>query len=404
MDNNNYNNGDYSAPQQDNSNSQYNANGQYDANGQYQYNTNGQYDANGQYQYNTNGQYDANGQYQYNTNGQYYANGQYNMNGQYNGYNNGQGPVDANGKPIPNNFGMKLTFSILVTIFLSRIFGILSIVFTCQQNSAYKEGRWDDFKNKKKLSNVFLWIGLVVGVLLFILSIVLFGVVVKETFDMVDYYEYSYSYDDDEEEDDRHSSDHYNDDDEDDDDDDDMAVSDDEEDDSDYNDGFTYGESILDFEQVEYITINGSEVGVPMSVQEFIDITGYRDYDVDVETLDLDAHNGGELVYIDDENGYSLIDIYNGTDDTIKAIDGVIGGIKLDFEYTTSPIQFNYRGITNDSTIDDVLAILGEADTRYDSEYGVELSYYTTNGWVEFDWDEYGDMTSIWIENNGEID
>ena len=381
MDNNNYNNynnGDYSAPQQDNPNNQYN--------------TNGQYDANNQYQYNTNGQYDANGQYQYNINGQYYGNGQ------YNGYNNGQGPVDANGKPIPNNFGMKLTFSILVTIFLSRIFGILSIVFTCQQNSAYKEGRWDDFKNKKKLSNVFLWIGLVVGVLLFILSIALFGVAVKETFDMVDYYEYSYSYDDDE--DDRHSSDRHNDDEEDD-----MATSDVEEEDTlDSSDGFTYGESAFDFEQVEYITINGSEVGVPMSVQEFIDITGYRDYDVDVETLDLDAHNGGELVYIDDENGYSLIDIYNGTDDTIKAIDGVIGGIKLDFEYTTSPIQFNYRGITNDSTIDDVLAVFGEADTRYDSEYGVELSYYTTNGWVEFDWDEYGDMTSIWIENNGEID
>ena len=390
MDNNNYNNGDYSAPQQDNPNNQYNTNGQYDANNQYQYNTNGQYDANGQYQYNTNGQY------QYNINGQYYGKGQ------YNGYNNGQGPVDANGKPIPNNFGMKLTFSILVTIFLSRIFGILSIVFTCQQNSAYKEGRWDDFKNKKKLSNVFLWIGLVVGVLLFILSIALFGVAVKETFDMVDYYEYSYSYDDDEDEDedDRHSSDRHNDDEEDD-----MATSDVEEEDTlDSSDGFTYGESAFDFEQVEYITINGSEVGVPMSVQEFIDITGYRDYDVDVETLDLDAHNGGELVYIDDENGYSLIDIYNGTDDTIKAIDGVIGGIKLDFEYTTSPIQFNYRGITNASTIDDVLAVFGEADTRYDSEYGVELSYYTTNGWMEFDWDEYGDMTSIWIENNGEID
>lgn len=372
MDNNNYNNGDYSAPQQDNPNNQY--------------------DTNSQYQYNTNGQYDANGQY--------YANGQYNMNGQYNGYNNGQGPVDANGKPIPNNFGMKLTFSILVTIFLSRIFGILSIVFTCQQNSAYKEGRWDDFKNKKKLSNVFLWIGLVVGVLLFILSIVLFGVVVKETFDMVDYYEYSYSYDDDEEEDDRHSSDRHNEDEEDD-----MAASDAEEEDTpDYSDGFTYGESAFDFEQVEYITINGSEVGVPMSAQEFVDITGYTDYDVDIETLDLDAHNGGELVYIDDENGYSLIDIYNGTDGTIKAIDGVIGGIKLDFEYTTSPIQFNYRGITNDSTIDDVLAVFGEADTRYDSEYGVELSYYTTNGWMEIDWDEYGDMTSIWIENYGEID
>ena len=145
MDNNNYSNGDYTAPEfgsgsgDGSDNSQYNTSGEYTS-GQYnaydQYGTSGQYNAYDQYgtsgQYNANAQYNTNGQYgadnQYNMNGQYYTNGQYNQAGQYNmngqqyQYNNGygQGPVDNNGRPIPNNFGMKLTFSILITIFLSK--------------------------------------------------------------------------------------------------------------------------------------------------------------------------------------------------------------------------------------------------------------------------------------------
>ena len=400
MDNNNYSNGDYTAPEfgsgsgDGSDNSQYNTNGEYTS-GQYnandQYGTSGQYNANAQY--NTNGQYGADNQY--NMNGQYYTNGQYNMNGQQYQYNNGygQGPVDNNGRPIPNNFGMKLTFSILITIFLSKIFGILSIVFSCLQNKAYKEGRWDDFKNKRKLSNVFLWIGLILGIIMFVVSIVFAGAIFKEVYNAFSDYEYSddYDYDYDYDYDDNDDSD------------DDFDY--DDASDTDSESDYVYGNSTFDFDAVEDMTINGAAVSVPMAVTDFVAATGYDTYiDIDLDSYDLSGHNGGEFAYIDDENGCSLIDIYNGSDDDVKAIDGTIGGIKLDFEDTSAPIQFEYRGITNDSSIDDVLDVFGEADTRYNGEYSTELTYYTTNGWIEFDWDTDGEMISIWLENYGEID
>lgn len=406
MDNNNYSNGDYTAPEfgsgsgDGSDNSQYNTSGEYTS-GQYnaydQYGTSGQYNANAQY--NTNGQYGADNQY--NMNGQYYANGQYNQAGQYNmngqqyQYNNGygQGPVDNNGRPIPNNFGMKLTFSILITIFLSKIFGILSIVFSCLQNKAYKEGRWDDFKNKRKLSNVFLWIGLILGIIMFVVSIVFAGAIFKEAYNAFSDYEYSddYDYDYDYDYDDSDDSDY------------DFDY--DDASDTDLESDYVYGNSTFDFDAVEDMTINGAAVSVPMSVTDFVDTTGYDTYiEMDLDSYDLSGHNGGEFAYIDDENGCSLIDIYNGSDDEAKAIDSTIGGIKLDFEDTSAPIQFEYRGITNDSSIDDVLDVFGEADTRYNGEYSTELTYYTTNGWLEFDWDTDGKMISIWLENYGEID
>ena len=403
MDNNNYSNGDYTAPEfgsgsgDGSDNSQYNTSGEYTS-GQYnaydQHGTSGQYNANAQY--NTDGQYGADNQYnmngQYYTNGQYNQAGQYNMNGQQYQYNNGygQGPVDNNGRPIPNNFGMKLTFSILVTIFLSKIFGILSIVFTCLQNKAYKEGRWDDFKNKRKLSNVFLWIGLILGIIMFVVSIVFAGAIFKEVYnafgdyDYSDDYDYDYDYDYDDSDDDFDYDDAS---------------------DTDSESDYVYGNSTFDFDAVEDMTINGAAVSVPMSVTDFIEATGFDTYtEGDLDTYDLSSHNGGELIYIDDENKCSLIDIYNGSDDDIKAIDGTIGGIKLDFEDTSSPILFEYKGITNDSSIDDVLDAFGEADTRYNGEYSTELTYYTTNGWIEFDWDTDGEMISIWLENYEEID
>ena len=418
MDNNNYSNGDYTAPEFGSGsgdgpdNSQYNTNGEYTS-GQYnandQYGTSGQYNANDQYgtsgQYNANAQYNTNGQYgadnQYNMNGQYYTNGQYNQAGQYNmngqqyQYNNGygQGPVDNNGRPIPNNFGMKLTFSILITIFLSKIFGILSIVFTCLQNKAYKEGRWDDFKNKRKLSNVFLWIGLILGIIMFVVSIVFAGAIFKEVYNAVSDYDYSddYDYDYDYDYDDSDDSDY------------DFDY--DDASDTDSESDYVYGSSTFDFDAVEDMTINGAAVSVPMAVTDFIAATGYDTYiDIDLDSYDLSGHNGGQFAYIDDENGCSLIDIYNGSDDEAKAIDGTIGGIKLDFEDTSAPIQFEYRGITNDSSIDDVLDVFGEADTRYNGEYSTEITYYTTNGWIEFDWDTDGEMISIWLENYEEID
>lgn len=97
------------------------------------------------------------------------------------GYNQGGnygGPVDKNGCSLPNNFGMKLTFSILemITIMfcnvITLVMGILGCVFTCKANNAYKEGRWSDFSSAKKTSNVFLWIGFAVSMVYLVLIIV----------------------------------------------------------------------------------------------------------------------------------------------------------------------------------------------------------------------------------------
>lgn len=52
------------------------------------------------------------------------------------------------GQALKNNYGMKLTFSILEILcccgcnIVTMIMGILGCVFTSQANSAYKEGRW----------------------------------------------------------------------------------------------------------------------------------------------------------------------------------------------------------------------------------------------------------------------
>lgn len=84
-------------------------------------------------------------------------------------YANQMPPVDKNGNPVKNNFGMKLTFSILEILscclsgcfgLITTVLGIIACVFTCQANSAYKRADWDTFEKKRKSSTVLLWVGL----------------------------------------------------------------------------------------------------------------------------------------------------------------------------------------------------------------------------------------------------
>lgn len=84
-------------------------------------------------------------------------------------YANQMPPVGKNGNPVKNNFGMKLTFSILEILscclsgcfgLITTVLGIIACVFTCQANSAYKRADWDTFEKKRKSSTVLLWVGL----------------------------------------------------------------------------------------------------------------------------------------------------------------------------------------------------------------------------------------------------
>lgn len=98
-------------------------------------------------------------------------------------YGMGAAPVDQNGKPLKNRFGMKITFSILEILCccgcnpITLIMGILGCVFTAQANTAYKEARWEEFRSKAKMSSIFLWIGLGAIVVYLLIGILSFAAV-----------------------------------------------------------------------------------------------------------------------------------------------------------------------------------------------------------------------------------
>ena len=184
---------DYSAPQQDYSAPQQDYSAPQQTYGQYT-NSDAQ---NNSYNYYQNNEQQYNGQQygeqQYNS--QQYGTQQYNGQ-QYNSYNNGQYtntygtygnlggvPVDGKGQPLKNRFGMKLTFSILEIIscnLISLIMGILGCVFTSKANTAYKEGRWEDFKSAAKTATIVLWVGLGGIILSVIMSVVTLVAVFQE--------------------------------------------------------------------------------------------------------------------------------------------------------------------------------------------------------------------------------
>lgn len=103
------------------------------------------------------------------------------------GYGMDIAPFDQNGKPIPNRFAMKLTFSILEIIacnFVSIICGILGCIFTVKANTAYRERRWEDFKSSAKASAIALWIGFGFTILVAFLFLILVGLGLSESFDV----------------------------------------------------------------------------------------------------------------------------------------------------------------------------------------------------------------------------
>ncbi len=141
---------------------------------------------------NTQGEYNASASNQgtyYNAGGNQNYNQNYGQNPNYaQSQNFSQMPVNQPKNP----FVLHLVLSIL-EIFTSLLFGILSLVFTIQGNSRFKEGRYEEAKGKYKVSTIMLIIGLVFTIISIIISTIFFGVVINEIIHQNDY---EYDYDD----------------------------------------------------------------------------------------------------------------------------------------------------------------------------------------------------------------
>lgn len=395
---------DYGAPsqgsgQQENNTDPYQNAGNQDYSNPYQ---SGQPDYSNPYQ---NGQQDYGSQYQSGQQnyGNPYQSGQQTYGG-YNPYGNGNVPLDKKGQPLKNRFGMKLTFSILEMIsgnLISLICGIIACVFTCKANTAYKEGKWEEFKSNAKISNICLWIGLGVCLAFYVIVIILIAAVGLSVLPFVgsgnsgssvgsgsyDYYdEQDYNYYDDDDADEEETEDYA----------DDWEEEDTEDADTGYaSAGVTAGSGYTD----PTVTINGATVTFPLSYADFVAETG----------LTMDADETGDIVSADGYDNYDITNAYDSEGNDVCSIwlynmsgsdlameDCYVAGIIVYNDgYSETPDLVMQNGITFASTQDEVRTALGVPSDTYSDTYS-DGSLYETWNWDYADPDsDYFDEVEI---------
>ena len=324
--------------------------------------------------------------------------------GGYNPYGNGNVPLDKKGQPLKNRFGMKLTFSILEMIsgnLISLICGIIACVFTCKANTAYKEGKWEEFKSHAKVSNIVLWVGLGVCIVVYVIVFALIAVAGLSVLPFVgsgnsgssvgsgsyDYYdEQDYNYYDDDDADEEET--------------DEDADEWDEEDTEDADTGYasagvTAGSGYTD----PTVTINGATVTFPLSYADFVAETG----------LTMDADETGDIVSADGYDNYDITNTYDSEGNDVCSIwlynmsgsdlameDCYVAGIIVYNDgYSTAPDLVMQNGITFASTQDEVRTALGVPSDTYSDTYS-DGSLYETWNWDYADPDsDYFDEVEI---------
>lgn len=317
-------------------------------------------------------------------------------------YNSTVPPLGKNGQPLKNTFAMKLTFSILEMLcccgcnLITMVLGIVSCVLTTQANTAYKECRWDEYREKSKTSSILLWIGLGIAAVYLCINIVFvmiggtdlltdiveeyeaeYGAVVDDDYD----YDYDYDY------------------------------SADDEDDADEEDNepldVVAGEGFTD----PVIIVNGVAIALPMTYTEFEEI-GFCISDDDKDYILNDGEYSYNYMY--DETGLECGTVYiaNFTEEAIEQQDGVVFGISIDSYNFEDGVSFSLsNGINEKATKEDIFTAFGEPDYSYDSaDYADEDDEYDIDS-QSYQWynhnDEYYDTSynslsiSYW---DGELD
>ncbi len=433
---------DYSAPEQS-----------YDPDAQYGFSsadtagsTNDYYGGQAQDGYNLNGQYYSNSSGSYGTDtgnaaggGYQYGSG-YNGGNYQNGMNFGQPPLDQKGRPVPNNFGMKLTFgiieivaSLLITLGSSWCVGIVPLVlsviatvYVCLQNSEYHAQHWDLFVSRRKVSNVLLWVSFGIMAAFVLVVIILAVLIVAGVLSFSDYlnrsgldldklndiYENRSDYDD--------LKDDLNDDIDDLLDDlgdqlDDLEDGGLDDDYDDYDDGHDHdsshagpadiedmhGQNVPDVDGFEKFTLGGEQISLPVSCKDFRAAGFTLGTNADDEKLDPGESSG--YAYYDAEGEMrGTVFIYNTKEKKIKAKDGIIGGITIS-DAGKDDLEM-VGGLRFDPAVEDCAEVLGAKVT---SEY-VGNSYNSCSWWFEkggyftsmqFQFAEDGGTNEVWIVN-----
>lgn len=283
----------------------------------------------------------------------YQPSGSYNLNGQ----EMGGAPLDKNGRPLKNRFGLKLTASILEILafnMISFVCGIIGCVFTVNANKAYKEAKWEEFKSARKTSAIALWIGFGALAAYLILIIFLLVFVYRYADEIIEY------------------SDKYG--------------------DSLYEDVWDeeiteniFGEEDIIYEDEDAgvvisgegyttpeITINGQLIELPLEYAMLKE----QGFSIENEeyVINIDEYEYGDLL---DEDGDLIGYVYiaNATEEPIASKDGVVFAIVLYLdECQETGLEFElHNGVTEETAESELLTILGTPD---DEEYEQTEEYH----------------------------
>lgn len=327
--------------------------------------------------------------------------------GQTYGQNYGQ-PVY--GQPLKNNYAMKLTFSILEILcccgcnIVTMIMGIIACVHTTQANSAYKEGRWEDFKAKSKSASILLWIGLGVEVVVLVISILAWtiggmgqefvagfeqGYDVATDYGDDDDYDYDYDYADDT---DAYGTETG------------IAATEIEPESEVVSEPVvvTPGEGFTD----PTITVNGATVTFPLTYPELMAAGFYIDAEDEEYVV-----NKNEYYYptLYDANGVDLGYVYigNETDGPLAMKDCTVFGFDINsYGLEDGDVTFSLpNGLNQNATKEDFITAYGEPDYEYESESYDHQSYQWYNhSDLYYDSEENSISVDFWDGVLDEID
>lgn len=315
--------------------------------------------------------------------------------------NNGMGgaPLDKNGQPMKNRFGMKLTFSILEILccsIITLIGGICGCVFTVKANSAYKEGRWEDFKSHAKKATIFLWVGFAGVILSLVLGIVVVAISIVDVTtsgsgnDDYSYsYEYEYDDDDDYDYDYNYATETETEEPE-------TEVVDTQVEETESTETPVVATDIVPGEgfTTPSLTVDGVDITLPMSYADLKAAGFYIDSEDEEYIINKEEY---EWKHLYNPNGEDIGYVYivNLADSAIEASEGLVFG--LDFYYDdyrdAAANVVLYNGVTQNTTSEDLITAFGTPDYEYISD----TSDYSVYQWYNHN-DEYYDSAYNSVE------
>lgn len=137
----------------------------------------------------------------------------------------------------------------------------------------------------------------------------------------------------------------------------------------------------IKLEKVLTIEINGEIIELPSMVSDFV-----NSKKIDPTFKEKYIVNAGEEEFVSSVDYAYSIHAFNTTDKELNFIECELGGIEINVKNALID-SFNFKGITLESTYDEVVDILGLPSYKSGFKSDRYATWYSNFGWITITWD-----------------